>query len=156
MLGFPAAQSGLSRAGLRCLICGENMRRRNPRRRRIQCELPDDCLAHLAEHVEYHGSSEHKSYPSRAGPPALRTDATPCDPDIDWVDISNALAEGVRRGCISEATEQGFPKYVWAWLCGDLYEARHLNGFAGNYKGYRLEPPEYPRDSDHRLDWPPP
>ncbi len=65
-------------------------------------------------------------------------------------------AEGVRRGCISEATEQGFPKYVWAWLGGDLYEARHLNGFAGKYKGYRLEPPEYPRDSDHRLDWPPP
>ena len=105
---------------------------------------------------QYHGSSEHKSYPSRAGPPALRTDATPCDPDIDWAAISNALAQGVRRGCISEATEQGFPKYVWAWLGGDLYEARHLNGFAGKYKGYRLEPPEYPRDSDRRLDWPAP
>ena len=86
----------------------------------------------------------------------FRTDATPCDSDIDWAAISNALAEGVRRGCISEATEQRFPKYVWAWLGGDLYEARHLNGFAGKYKGYRLEPPEYPRDSDHRLDWPPP
>ena len=110
----------------------------------------------IAEHVEYHGSSEHKSYPSRAGPPALRTDATPCDPDIDWAAISNALAQGVRRGCISEATEQGLPKYVWAWLGGDLYEARHLNGFAGKYKGYRLEPPEYPRDSDRRLDWPAP
>ncbi len=130
------------------------MRRRNRRRRRIQCELPDDSLMHLAEQVEYHGSGEHKSHPSPAGPPALRTDATPCDPAIDWVDIGNALAEGVRRGCVSEATEQGFPKYVWAWLDGDLYEARHLNGFAGKYKGYRLEPPEYPRDPDRRLDWP--
>lgn len=109
---------------------------------------------HLAEEVEYHGGGEHKSHPSPAGPPALRSDATPCDPGIDWVDIRNALAEGVRRGCISEATERGFPEYVWAWLDGELYEARHLNGFAGKYKGCRLEPPEYPRDPDRRLDWP--
>lgn len=129
------------------------MRGRNPRRRRIRCELPDDRLAQLSELVEYQGSGEHKSYPSPAGSPALRTDATPCDPAIDWDDIGNALAEGVRRGCISEAAEQGFPRYVWGWLGGDLYEARHLNGFAGKYKGYRLEPPEYPRDPDNRLDW---
>ncbi len=132
------------------------MRRRNPRRRRIQCELPDDCLAHLAEHVEHHGSSEHKSYPSRAGPPALRTDATPCDPDIDWAAISNAPRRRRPPRLYQRGNRARIPKYVWAWLGGDLYEARHLNGFAGKYKGYRLEPPEYPRDSDHRLDWPPP
>lgn len=85
--------------------------------------------------------------------PALRTDATPCNPNIDSEDIDAALAEGVRHGCISEVIEQGFPRYVWAWLGGDLYEARHLNGFAGKYKGYRLETPEYPRDPDGRLDW---
>lgn len=151
MLSFPATHFRLALVELRCLACGENTGRRNRRRRRIHCELPDDSLMHLAEEVEYHGGGEHKSYPSPAGPPALRSDATPCDPGIDWVDIRNALAEGVRRGCISEATERGFPEYVWAWLDGELYEARHLNGFAGKY---RLEPPEYPRDPDRRLDWP--
>ena len=32
-------------------------------------------------------------------------------------------------------------------------EARHLNGPAGTYKGYRLEEVEYPRDPEKRLDW---
>lgn len=49
--------------------------------------------------------------------------------------------------------EQGFPKYVWGWLGDDLYEARHLNGAGGQYKGYKLEPPEYPRDPENRLTW---
>ena len=111
------------------------MRRRNPRPRRIRCELTAECLTHLAELVEYQGSGEHKSHPSPAGPPALRSDATPCDPHIDWTDINNALAEAVRSGCISEATEQGFPRCVWGWLGDDLYEARHLNGFGRQVQG---------------------
>ena len=45
------------------------------------------------------------------------------------------------------------PKYVWAWLKGDLYEARHINGPAGTYKGYKLLQSEYPRDPMGRLDW---
>ena len=109
----------------------------------------------IACRAQYEGSSEHKSYPSPAGPPRLRSDATPCDPHIPWANINSALSEGIRRGCISEAVEQGFPRYVWGWLDGDLYEARHLNGFAGRYKGYRLEPPDYPRDPDNRLVWGP-
>lgn len=129
------------------------MRSRRPRPRRIRCKLSVETLASLAERAEYQGSSEHKSYPIPAGPPALRSDATPCDPHISGAEIKTALAEGIRRGCISEMIEQEFPKYVWGWVGDDLYEARHLNGFAGKYKGYRLEPPEYPRDPDNRLAW---
>ena len=40
--------------------------------------------------------------------------------------------------------EQGFPKYVWGWLNGDLYEPRHINGPAGTYKGYKIMESEYP------------
>ena len=58
----------------------------------------------------------------------------------------------VRRGCVSAATEQGFPKYVWGWLGGDLYEARHINGPAGTYKGYTIEESERPLDPDGRLN----
>ena len=99
------------------------------------------------------GSAEHKNYPSPAGPPALRSDATPCDPGLSFAHIGAALAEGIRRGCVSADTEQDFPKYVWGWLGGDLYEARHINGPAGTYKGYKIEEPEYPRDPDGRLSW---
>ena len=49
--------------------------------------------------------------------------------------------------------EQGFPKYVWGWLHGDLYEARHINGPAGTYKGYQLLESEYPQDPMGRLKW---
>ena len=99
------------------------------------------------------GSQEHKGHPSPAGPPALRSDATPCDPGIEWNDIDTALREAIRRRCTSTVFEQGFPKYVWGWIDEDLYEARHLNGPAGTYKGYRLEKVEYPRDPEERLDW---
>lgn len=129
------------------------MRQRNRKRLVVRCELTAEQLRTVADQVIYHGSTEHKAYPSRVGSPALRSDATPCDPDIDWNDINASLSEGVRRGCVSQTMEQGFPRYVWGWLGDDLYEARHLNGFGGQYKGYKLEQPEYPRDLDDRLDW---
>ncbi len=106
----------------------------------------------VARKARYVGSAEHKGYPSAAGPPALRSDATPCDPGISSADIGSALAEGIRRGCVSALTEQGFPKYVWGWLGDDLYEARHINGPAGTYKGYRIEESERPLDRYGRLN----
>jgi len=54
---------------------------------------------------------------------------------------------------VSEVFEGGFPKYVWTWIAGDLYEARHINGPQGTYKGYQLEEAEYPEDPEFRLDW---
>ena len=95
------------------------------------------------------GSAEHKTYPSPAGPPALRSDATPCDPQISFEEVEGALKEAIRRSCISATFEQGFPKYVWGWL----HEARHINGPGGGYKGYPIEAVEYPRDSEKRLEW---
>ena len=99
------------------------------------------------------GSPEHKRYPSSAGSPKLRSDATPCDPNIEMADINATLQEAIKRRCTSEQFEQGFPKYAWGWLDGDLYEARHINGPAGTYKGYCLQKVEYPRDAKGRLDW---
>ena len=99
------------------------------------------------------GSPEHKGYPSPAGPPALRSDATPCDPGIEPAAINAVLRDAICRHCTSARFEQGFPKYAWGWLGGHLYEARHINGPAGTYKGYRLDEPEYPHDPERRLDW---
>ena len=64
-----------------------------------------------------------------------------------------ALREGVRRRCVSQVFEGGYPTYVWTWINGVLYEARHLNGPQGAYKGYRLEEVETPLDPEGRLKW---
>ena len=109
----------------------------------------------VAELVEYVGSPEHKDHPSPTGPPRLRSDATPCEVRMtgDVSGNTNALREGIRRRCVSQVYEGGFPKYVWTWVSGILYEARHINGPRGTYKGYRLEELEKPLDPEGRLNW---
>ncbi len=109
----------------------------------------------VADRATYVGSSEHKDHPSHAGPPALRSDATPCEPHRTQDTDANtaALREGIRRRCTSAQFEGGFPRYVWTWMDGALYEARHINGPQGTYKGYRLETNEYPLDPEGHLNW---
>jgi len=114
-------------------------------------DSPED----LAQRVEYVGSPEHKDHPSAVGPGRLRSDATPCELRMteDVQRNTEALREDVRRGCVSPVFEGGYPKYVWTWVDGTLYEARHINGSQGTYKGYRLEEVERPLDPEGRLDW---
>lgn len=126
-------------------------------KRRKLGKWPEDADApeDLARRVRYVGSPEHKDHPSQAGPPRLRSDATPCEPHMT-VDVNGnteALREGIRRRCVSAVFEGGYPKYVWTWINGVLYEARHINGPQGTYKGYRLEELETPSDPDGRLNW---
>ena len=90
------------------------MRHKRRKRQAIACQTSGEITNRVARRARYLGSAEHKAYPSSAGPPALRSDATPC---------------------------------------GDLYEARHINGPAGTYKGYKLLESEYPRDPMGRLKW---
>ncbi len=128
---------------------------RNKRRKIGAWPSDTDSPEETAARVSYVGSPEHKDHPSPAGPGRLRSDATPCEvrltQDVDR--CTQALREGIRRQCVSGVFEGGFPKYVWAWLDGELYEARHINGPQGTYKGYRLEPVEWPDDPEHRLEW---
>ena len=134
------------------------MRTRFTRQKRRKIgEWPADAAtpAQVAEQVQYVGSPEHKNHPSPVGPPALRSDATPCEPRLtkDRDGNTAALRRGIIEGCTSSIFEGGFPKYVWTWLDGDLYEARHINGPQGTYKGYKLKPTEFPKDPEKRLDW---
>ena len=132
---------------------GSIVRHRRTKRRAIGPWTGDKSPANTALRARYLGSPEHKGYPSRAGPPALRSDATPCDPKIERDDVNAVLQQAIRRRCTSARFEQGFPRYAWGWLDGHLYEARHINGPAGTYKGYRLTAAEHPRDPEQRLDW---
>jgi hypothetical protein len=111
-------------------------------------------LVDIAARAVYVGSAEHKSYPSPAGNPALRSDASPCDPQYtDMEAITAVLREAILRGCIGAIIEGGFPKYVWGWMDGRLYEARHINGPQGTYKAYELQEFERPKDDHGRLRW---
>jgi hypothetical protein len=130
-------------------------RHSRPKRRVIATwgsNAPD--FVEIASHAVYVGSAEHKSYPSPAGNPALRSDASPCDPRYTDMDaLTRALRVAITRGCIGAIFEGGFPKYVWGCMDGRLYEARHINGPQGTYKAYMLEELERPKDDEGRLMW---
>jgi hypothetical protein len=93
-------------------------------------------LAQLAKRVRYVGSVEHKRYPSFAGKPRPRADATLCDPSLtDPVLLTKWLADGVRAGQIGAPWEGEFPRYVWVRPGKSWYEARLTNAVLGQYKG---------------------
>jgi len=108
----------------------------------------------VAGRARYVGSAEHKDYPSDAGPPALRSDAARCDPRLtDFSTITPALREAIRRGCVGAQFDGEFPRHVWGWLNGRLYEARLTNKAQGSYKAWPIDDVERPRDPENRLDW---
>lgn len=126
-------------------------------KRRTLGDWPADAPSpeEVEKHVKYIGSAEHKSYPSQAGPPALRhSDATRCDPRYKDKEeyITLNLKAAILQKTVSTEFESGFPKYVWGRLDGDLYEVRHINGPIGTYKAYKLEDPtEWPDDPSNLL-----
>jgi hypothetical protein len=100
--------------------------RREIKRGRI-CAWPEGVGTpdEVAARVTYTGSALHKSYPSPAGPPALRADRQ----------AISARCVGSFRG--------GFPSRAWVWINGVLHEAR-LTG-AGDYHGFPInDPRQYP------------
>jgi hypothetical protein len=108
----------------------------------------------VAQKARYVGSSEHKDYDSPAGPPALRSDAARCDPRYtDFAPITAALQEAITRCCTGAQFEGDFPRYVWGWFDGQLYQARLINRAQGSYKAWPIEEAERPRDDNGRLDW---
>src|SRR4051794_34800814 len=108
----------------------------------------------VAERAHYIGSSEHKDYDSPAGSLAPRSDAARRDPRYtDFAPITDALREAIRRQCSGAQFEGGFPRHVWGWLDGRLYEARLINRVQRWYKAWPIEEAERPRDEAKRLDW---
>lgn len=114
-------------------------------RRQFASERPKPDLEALAASVEYVGSIEHKNYPSFAGPPRLRADASPCDPELgDERELTSWIQDAIRSNFFSEETQGGFPKYVWCERDGIWYEARIVNRDQGQYKGYPISASERP------------
>lgn len=102
--------------------------------------------------VTYIGSCEHKSFPSFAGRPCLRADASKCDPHhADQDELTGWLRQAIREGRTSAHWEGDFPRYAWHKAEEVPYEARLVNRGLGQYKGYPLHPDEWSEIFDKKI-----
>lgn len=127
------------------LIAVRTPSHRRPRRRVID-RAPATSLSVVAAKVTYVGSAEHKDYPSPAGPPRLRADATKCDPQLhgDFALLTAWLQQAISSGNVGAPWEGDFPRYAWVIQEGSCFEARLVNADVGEYKGYQLLDSERP------------
>jgi hypothetical protein len=126
-------------------------RRKRPLPRKISGILPADVdLNAIATRVAYVGSPEHKAYPSSAGGPFPRPDASKCDPSFRGREsmLTEWIRHGIRSQYVSGPWDNGLPRYVWyldeSGGVRTVYEARLMNQGNGEYKGYPLNPDEWP------------
>lgn len=119
-------------------------KRRRPLVRVVAISLPGIDLNALARKVRYIGSPEHKDAPSFAGQPRPRADAAICDRSLTQIQVTKWLKTAIRRGNVSNFWEGDFPRYVWHQEGNIAFEARLVNQGNGEYKGYPLNPEEWP------------
>lgn len=100
-----------------------------------------------ARKATYIGSPEHKNTPSFAGHPRPRADAAICDLNLaqQKARIQKWLRTAIRQGSVSAFWEGDFPRYVWHRQGETVFEARLVNQINGQYKGYPLNPEEWPQ-----------
>ena len=129
-------------------------KRRRPLSRKFAVGIAQDRLDRAAAQATYVGSPEHKSAPSFAGPPKLRSDASRCPTHLkDADEITRWLAAAIQRGQVNEDPgEEGFPKYVWAYELDTWFEGRLVNEVQGTYKGYPLSDDQVPKGPTRRAD----
>jgi hypothetical protein len=119
-------------------------RRRRPLLRRLGQAPADIDVTAVAARVRYVGSPEHKDFPSFAGQPRPRADASLCDQRLRQEEIDAWLRLAIERGAFSEYWEDGFPRYLWYKDGDTVYEGRLINRDSGEYKGWPLERSEWP------------
>lgn len=108
--------------------------------------LDADLLDETAHRILYVGSPEHKKVPSFLGAPKLRSDATPCPPNLkDQRELTGWLRDAVRAGRVTAFEHDEFPRYVWFVREGQAYEGRLVNSAQGTYKGYPIEVRQAPK-----------
>lgn len=130
---------------------------RSPRCRRHHPRTiyaPEDIGFHkLAERVRYVGSPEHKDFPSFAGHPRPRADASLCPRSInDQEMVTGWLRSAIRARAIGGLWEGDFPRYAWYKDGHTVYEARLVNKGEGEYKGYPLERYQWPKGIEDIYD----
>jgi hypothetical protein len=107
----------------------------------------------VSKKVSYKGNTQHKTYLSPAGHPALKWDKSKCDKYApnDWGKLQSLLQEAIRAACTSEF-DGDFPSRAWAFINGVLHEARLHNRDLGEYHAFPLNDEcQYPTPIE-RLD----
>jgi hypothetical protein len=118
-------------------------------------DRPDPMI--VAAQVQYRPSAEHKNYPSSTGGWTLgpaKSDKAKCArfAEAGWPAVQDALREAIRCRCVSRDFRGNFPSRVWAFVNGDLHEARLTNEGSGEYHGFPLQYEEQqPKDPDRLL-----
>jgi hypothetical protein len=145
--GYPWAAGACTSLPLRARSVPMQAKKRKRPLRRERIDPPEGVsLELLALRAVYVGSNEHKTYPSPAGPPKLRKDATACDPSFKGQQalLTEWLREGMVQGNIGAPWIIDFPRYVWVRKGDVCYEGYATNHQLGQYKGYPLRPHEIP------------
>ncbi|SRR5258708_1073344 len=102
-------------------------------------------LARAAAACVYSGSPYHCRR-SKGQPPVARAKpASICPRPWSDEEATQALRAAMQRGSVSEAWEDGFPRYVWHRDGNILYEARHIRGPLGSFYAYPIENFQAPR-----------
>ena len=66
--------------------------------------------------------------------------------------IQEWLRRAFKVHCVGSPWEGDFPRYAWSKVGDVVYEARLVNRGLGQYKGWQLEPEEWP-DGIDAFDW---
>lgn len=89
-------------------------------------------------------------YPSFAGQPKLRSDATSCPTHLkDPEPLTEVLRDAIRSGRVGAPWMGDFPQYVGSFFEGAWYEGRLVNQEQGQYKGYPLRAHEVQEWMEH-------
>ncbi len=95
----------------------------------------------VAEAAASYSASEYHCPPQK---PRIKP-ATPCPRVWKASEANDALRLAIRNERVSEAWEDGFPRYVWHRDGETIYEARHTRGPHGTYHAYPIEAADAPR-----------
>lgn len=140
-----------------------SLRHRKPKTKRgkpleIHAWAGERPLDAYAEHAEYVGSPEHKDYMNpvlqEAPKPRPESDSSRCEeyPKEEWPRFTSSLRAAIRIGCVSGQDAEGWPRHVWGYHDGRLFQARHRTDPPGNrYKGWWIDDEERPEDPSDRL-----
>jgi hypothetical protein len=63
---------------------------------------------------------------------------------MDFEQVEGWLKEAFRRGDVSAALENGYPRYAWVRIDDTCFEGRLSNSGQGVYKGYPLSEDQWP------------
>jgi hypothetical protein len=106
---------------------------------------PDPTMIAAAAARAVYAASEYHCHGSKGEAPKKRAEyASICPKRWSSEAATQALRRALTNGQVSEAWEDGFPRYVWHKDGEVIYEARHTRGPHGTFHAYPIEKYQIP------------